>query len=268
MQEKIVSELKKLAQIIANMDANTDIQELQQKAKSLYEKLTVLQYIANSLEEISVEHSDFEKLVEEVKPEETLEDILADVAEPVFEVKEPETIPDLTSEPVSEHNNIPDLEEEVLATPEPEIEEEPTAQHVESFEEVFKAVLPEPEFVKNDPEEVTPEIPETPKAEAPKVAETRKVPKEKEVEKKAKSLNDRLNTTIAIGLNDKIGFINHLFGGSSEDFNRVISQLNTLSSEDEAKSFITTMVKPDYGNWQGKEEYEERLMALIEKKFS
>jgi len=27
------------------------------------------------------------------------------------------------------------------------------------------------------------------------------------------------------------------------------------------------MVKPDHNNWEGKEEYEERFMALIEKKF-
>ena len=49
-------------------------------------------------------------------------------------------------------------------------------------------------------------------------------------------------------------------------FNRVVSQLNSIESEKEAKNFIIKMVKPDY-DWSGKEEYEERLIALIERKF-
>jgi len=35
----------------------------------------------------------------------------------------------------------------------------------------------------------------------------------------------------------------------------------------ETKRFIDEMVKPDYNNWEGKEEYEERFMEIIEKKF-
>lgn len=70
-----------------------------------------------------------------------------------------------------------------------------------------------------------------------------------------------------LGLNDRIAFEKNLFGGSGEDLNRVISQLNTFDTFDEAKEFIADMVKPDYNNWQGKEEYEERFLALVEKKF-
>ncbi|WP_196891335.1 hypothetical protein [Aureivirga marina] len=82
-----------------------------------------------------------------------------------------------------------------------------------------------------------------------------------------KSLNDRLvKNTVQIGLNDRIAFVKHLFDNSQEDFNRVLSQLNTLKSEREAKYFITKMVKPDY-NWTDKEQYEERLMTLIERRF-
>ncbi|MGV3460315.1 MAG: hypothetical protein ACO1N9_07670 [Flavobacterium sp.] len=74
--------------------------------------------------------------------------------------------------------------------------------------------------------------------------------------------------SLNLGLNDRIAFEKNLFGGSGEDLNRVISQLNTFDSFDEAKEFIADMVKPDYNNWQGKEEYEERFMALVEKKFN
>ena len=57
-----------------------------------------------------------------------------------------------------------------------------------------------------------------------------------------------------------------MFQGSQEDFNRVLSQLNTFKTEKEAKSFINKMVKPDY-DWKAKEEYSDRLFELIERKF-
>ena len=81
-----------------------------------------------------------------------------------------------------------------------------------------------------------------------------------------KSLNDQLQQNIQIGLNDRIAFVKNLFDGSQEEFNRVVSQLNTIKTEKEAKKFINKMVKPDY-NWANQEEYEERFFALIERKF-
>ncbi|MQP53581.1 MULTISPECIES: hypothetical protein [unclassified Flavobacterium] len=87
-------------------------------------------------------------------------------------------------------------------------------------------------------------------------------------EDKISSLNDRLNKIISFGLNDRIGFEKKLFAGSSDDFNRVISQLNTFDSFDEARSFVQDFVKPDYNNWEGNEEFEARFMEIVEKKFS
>ena len=84
---------------------------------------------------------------------------------------------------------------------------------------------------------------------------------------KPKSINDIYSSTIVVGLNDRIAFERHLFNGSAEDFNRVLSQLNTVSSFDEANSLIDHLVKPEYNNWEGKEEYEERFMTLVEKRF-
>ena len=81
-----------------------------------------------------------------------------------------------------------------------------------------------------------------------------------------KTLHDKLQNTIRIDLNDRIAFVKNLFDGSQEDFNRVISQLNTKNSEMEAKNFIQKMIKPDY-DWSDKEEYELRLMEIIERKF-
>ena len=84
---------------------------------------------------------------------------------------------------------------------------------------------------------------------------------------KPKSLNDRLKKGIHIGVNDRHAFIKHLFEGSATDYNRVLSQLNTIKSKEEAFNFVANMVKPDYNNWEGKEEYETRFLAIVENKF-
>ncbi|BAO54788.1 hypothetical protein [Nonlabens marinus] len=84
---------------------------------------------------------------------------------------------------------------------------------------------------------------------------------------KPKSLNSKLNTGVKMGMNDRMGFVKHLFNGSNQDFNRVLSQLNTINSYDEAQNFIHTMIKPDYNNWEGKESYESRFMDFVERQF-
>ncbi len=71
---------------------------------------------------------------------------------------------------------------------------------------------------------------------------------------------------IQIGLNDRIAFVKNLFDGSQEDFNRVLSQLNTYTSEKEAMKFIKKMVKPDY-DWSEQAELEARFLEIIERKF-
>ncbi len=82
-----------------------------------------------------------------------------------------------------------------------------------------------------------------------------------------KSINDAFANKISIGLNDRIAFEKNLFNGNSDDLNRVISQLNTIESYEEAKDFIDDLVKPEFNNWNGKEDYETRFMALVEKRF-
>lgn len=81
------------------------------------------------------------------------------------------------------------------------------------------------------------------------------------------TLNERLSKGITIGLNDRVAYIKHLFNNSSEDYNRVLSQLMTLDTVEEARDFIEQMVKPDYNNWVGKEEFEARFVESVEKRF-
>ena len=122
------------------------------------------------------------------------------------------------------------------------------------------------------------EIPSTPKSEE-STAETEIEPEDivapKEVvpemhfeEDTAEQIpgSNKSGKQISLGLNDRLAFTKHLFAGSQQDLNRVISQLNTLSSYKEAEKFITDMVKPDY-DWSSHEEYEERLFELIKAGF-
>jgi hypothetical protein len=81
-----------------------------------------------------------------------------------------------------------------------------------------------------------------------------------------KSLNDSLTNNIQFDLNDRIAFVKNLFDGSQEDFNRVVSQLNSFKTAKEAKKFINKMVKPDY-NWSEHEAFEIRFMEIIQRKF-
>ena len=91
---------------------------------------------------------------------------------------------------------------------------------------------------------------------------------EKALTGEKKSLNDRLaGNALKFGLNDRIGFVKDLFDGSAEDFNRVVSQLNTLGSLSEAQEFLDTHVAPEY-HWADYQETAERFMAAVEQRFA
>ena len=77
-------------------------------------------------------------------------------------------------------------------------------------------------------------------------------------------INDRFSKDLKIDLNDRIAFIKHLFNNENSDYQRVIRQIFTYSTLDEAKAFINEMVKPEYNNWLGKDTYEERFLRVIE----
>ncbi|SHE71673.1 hypothetical protein SAMN05444278_104189 [Psychroflexus salarius] len=82
-----------------------------------------------------------------------------------------------------------------------------------------------------------------------------------------KSLNDQLQKGIKIGLNDRLAFTKQLFDGKVEDYNRVLSQLDSFSQFDEAKSFIELTIKPEYPSFEQKPEVYERFLTIIERKF-
>ena len=173
------------------------------------------------------------------------------------------------------------LQEEAAATPAPVVElpkvEEPAET---SAPEPVEAVEParvmeaEPEVVEPVMEVVPAEeeIPAEPIAEEePAAPIADEAPAQQDIFAPAaekKSLNDRLaGNVLKFGLNDRIGFVKDLFDGSQEDFNRVVSQLNTLGNLNEAMEFIHTHISGEYG-WDQKEETAARFIAAVEQKFS
>ncbi len=229
MKKKLKEELRKLStDIITSRDMN-DISEMYEAARTLYEKLAVLKFIDEKLSDIQV---DVSKNVIAAKFEELANAVLRE------NTSVPENNPH--EDDIIAHKSMDTIKNMVSEMP----SEIPV-------DEVLSEFLGKPELMKNDKE----------------VFE----PKSKEVITKAKprSLNDKLkNKEIKIGLNDRLAFVKHLFDGNSDDYKRVLSQLSTIESEERSIAFINNMVKPEYNNWEGKEEYEERFMALIVHKFA
>lgn len=97
--------------------------------------------------------------------------------------------------------------------------------------------------------------------------ETEKLFETKKEEIRQLSLNDKLvGSSIQVGLNDRIAFVNKLFNFSQSDFNKVLTRLNSCTTREEALHYVQYEVKTNY-NWRGKEDLEERFIGLIERKF-
>lgn len=296
MKKKLEAELISIAHRVLKLKNRSETVQLHEETKKLYDQLTVLRFYEENIAiaEKEISREDLEQKLENPKVSDVLEKAVVEekIEEPVVEAK--------TEEPVEESI----IEEEVVseAETEEEVEEEKSLVHEDDlkqpqsvlFDDVFGGDFQEPDFVKvNDVpaevEQVAQLTFEAVEASKPEIAEdlfVAKEPKEEVVaevkeeiiiekvpevvfeEPKTMSLNDRLTKGINIGLNDRIAFEKKLFGGSSDDFNRVLSQLNTFDSFDEAQGFINDFVKPDYNNWDGKEEFENRFLEIVEKKFN
>ncbi|WP_454958454.1 hypothetical protein [Capnocytophaga sputigena] len=85
--------------------------------------------------------------------------------------------------------------------------------------------------------------------------------------KPVQSLNDKFGKTAQIGLNDKLAFVQKLFFGSESEYNKVVKHIADLHSMQDAVVYIEQEVKPTYNYWKGKEEYEQRFLDLVLKRF-
>lgn len=191
-------------------------------------------------------------------------------------VSEAEPVTQDSPSPIAPESELPKTTEDELFKPvfewnfEPKDsadtdQKEPQSQI--NFDDLLGSAYKEPEFVK--PDEAAPAATKSGVIPIDRAGDKVQVIKMGEDNfDRSVSLNDRLSRGITVGLNDRIAFVKHLFNNSNEDYNRVLSQLITLDTYDQAKDFIDNMVKPDYNNWEGKEEYEQRFMEVVEKRFS
>ncbi|MDP3353135.1 MAG: hypothetical protein Q8S44_05280 [Flavobacteriaceae bacterium] len=231
MRKKIETELKALAKEILQLPEFTDVEALHKKSLELYEKLTLLKFVDNyfetRFEDVEISFSP-SKMEKEL---EELDNIQDDLESELFDIED-------------------DLSEEKLEESEDE-EEDFIDETINFLNYPNKQLSLEEELENSISADVASDLFE----------------KSVRVEQKSVSLNDKLNNSaIQVGLNDRIAFVKYLFNGSQEDYNRVLSQLNSFDTEDDAKDFLLNIVKPDY-YWNDKLEYEQRFLFLIERKF-
>lgn len=242
MKKKLESELMSIAHKILKLKGKEDVNKMHTEVAALYEKLTVLKFAQENFEDnlptIGNDSSFFGML--DTAFNNTVSDNIEIGNKTYVDVDERDD--DEIMEPVME--KIKDM---VAQMP----------QETQQVDAVLAAI--QPKYHKNDFEDITADFNQTPVFD--KVSDVK--PTEK------KSLNDKLKSGgLTIGLNDKLAFIKHLFDGKNADYDRVISQLNTMANFDEANTFIETTVKPDYNSWADKQDYSERFMELINARFN
>ncbi|OGX84781.1 hypothetical protein [Hymenobacter glacialis] len=71
----------------------------------------------------------------------------------------------------------------------------------------------------------------------------------------------------AISINQRFSFINELFEGENMEYHAAIQHLDTLSTADQARSYVTGHLSQRY-EWGRKEEHVNKLLKLIERKFA
>ncbi len=258
MKNRLEAELISIAHRILKLKNKSETIQLQQETLNLYQKLSVLRFVEENYDDASVViPSDIEAKIEAPTKVEAVVSVPEINEQKEVVVAKEEVV--VEQEPVAETETL--VEEKVEA---PIVEKQVIDFDFDSNFKEFEAQLsnakptPAPSIFDQLPEEEV-----AVEDKEPSVVIT----KESEVEPKKVSINDAVRKNFNIGLNDKVAFEFHLFGGKSQDFNRVLSQLQTFETFSEAKDFIQNVVKPDYNNWLTKDEYENRFLEIIENKF-
>ena len=296
MHKKLAADLTSLAHSILQMKNKEDVFALKTKAHEVYEKLAVLAFVEEYINNTPNPDHTKEELVTmvrnatdlidkelpEIDTEQTLQEKVIESSESIEQ--EVENNSSLIEEEWLQDPDIQDFLERV-DEPGPWSEEDDKIQTVggltndkgsgfmdfQKKQDEFDEMDLDKDGIVTTEEEIIEDI--NPSNDLPTLEEELKDTISADVvldlfdNAQKKSLNDKLQGDIQIGLNDRIAFVKNLFGGSQEDFNRVVSQLNSFKTMKEAKKFINKIVKPDY-DWTDKEEVEERFMSIVERKFS
>ena len=280
MKKRLEAELISIAHRVLKLKNKSEVDQLHKETQKLYETLTILKFYGDGFETYKSEIS--AKVFEE-KLTENSEAVELTIAAPIFvsaeetivEVEQVEVEPEIISETTVLEETVQEVIDEPIFKPafELAIEEETTELPLDeivfeaknepkqiSFEDFLGENYTDPVFIK--PNEVS-VLKETNTVFSETVNQEDVVKNEEKV----LPLNETFSKSIFVALNDRVGFVKYLFAESNEDYNRVLSQLNTFDTLEEAKNFVEDMVKPDYNNWQGKEDYAERFMEIVAQKF-
>jgi hypothetical protein len=277
MKKRLEADLMSIAHKILQIKDKSDVTVLFIETRRLYEKLAILRFVEEHF-------GDAKPTIGQAEVVEKMKHFFEEFD--VFEFSKKNSIPEIISdeiiieqeeEVVAIENSIEETEEPTAIEFEPSLEIEKEEEKLEeeisdpveevqiSFLDLLGSDYAETTFVKLDQNQ------ENPPAIAFAIDEESDIEDEEILEVTASkniSLNEKLAKGINIDLNDKIAFVKNLFANSDEDYNRVLNQLITYDNFEEAQSFIEDMVKPDYNSWEGKEDYEQRFIEIIEKKFA
>ena len=258
LRAEIEKSLAKLTQDIHKQPLETLIEALEEA----YEKALVADYLEKRMSRRNKLQQRIISKIEEATAGESAPEMLDEVvveapkaAAPSASNYSPEikvlAVPD-GPPPMPNHDMEQEPEPKPVAPPEPK--PEPVAATPPPAPVKVAAPVAQPQFV----------IKETPKAP---VEQKTSIAEKAQSQPTQKSLHTKLaSKNLSFGLNDRIAYVKHLFEGSTEDFNRVVSQLSTFEDWAETETFIDEMVKPDF-DWSGKEEYEARFLNQIKARF-
>jgi hypothetical protein len=206
-------------------------QQILSEIKSLMASVkTQLEALENKIVEFE-QYIDAQDVVDDLPVDELIEELVEDIAEaPVAEsVTEVEDeVMDIELEPSDDlpfYDDLPQVSEpEPVATSDPEVEPVPDVEPISDVEPVLEVeALPEP--VEVSVEEPVQAVEQVPVIDA-MIA--------KQAWRKDMPGSPVKDIRSAISLNDRILFINYLFGEDPMAFQEMLTQLNAMSSFDEA----------------------------------
>lgn len=270
MKKQLKEELVALAEKVALLKDQEQVStgELKELSRRLYEKLTVYNFTESNLYTAAeIRQQEVVKTAQEVEAPK------GQKVETPEEKRQEQQAPEKKAEPVKQEENTPEPDEYNPTGLEYNDSEEITEPNTEKIKDIVAQMPPETQQVDDLFAHIEPtsykknDMSDIGGVHYDNLPQFEPVKRSGAAPDRPRSLNDRLKKGINIGLNDRMAFVKHLFDGSTTDYNRVLSQLNTIKSKEEASNFVANMVKPDYNNWEGKEDYESRFLAIIEKSY-
>jgi len=224
--------------------SSSEVEDLVNISRELYERSVILQY------------KSFEEKVFGNAPQPVVEE---KVEEPVVVAEEPTKEEEIAEEQEEEKEEEPAFDFSLFDTPnestdEPEIEEHISLSHTEKEEDGIHQETVEMVHTKIESTHVS----------SGSASAFEKIMMEAHSES---GLNMPLDTLVgAFGLNERLQFINELFGGSSENFAEGVRVLDALSTKSEAGEKVAQMAATY--NWDKDSEVVADFLAKVSRRYA